>query len=114
MEKWDISNVRYLVAVQIRTFLYHGGPGVAWWLRHCATSRKVPGSILDAVTGNFFCGIRESNVRGVDSASKNEDQDIPGGKDGQCVWLTTYYLQVPKSWNVEALTSQNPLGPIGL
>ena len=26
---------------------------------------------------------------GVDSASKNEYQDIPGGKDGRCVWVTT-------------------------
>jgi len=26
---------------------------------------------------------------GVDSASKNEYQDIPGGKDGQCVGVTT-------------------------
>ena len=26
---------------------------------------------------------------GVDSASKNEYQDNPGGKGGRCVWLTT-------------------------
>ena len=26
---------------------------------------------------------------GVDSASKNEYQDIPGGKDGRCVGVTT-------------------------
>jgi hypothetical protein len=31
-----------------------------------------------------------------------------------CVWLTTYHLQVPVSRNLEALTSQNPLSPIGL
>ena len=30
------------------------GPGVAWWLRHCATSRTVPGSIPGGVTGDFF------------------------------------------------------------
>jgi hypothetical protein len=41
-------------------------------------------------------------------------QDTPGGKDGRCVWLTTYHLQVPMSQNLEALTYQNPLGPIGL
>jgi hypothetical protein len=45
---------------------------------------------------------------------KNEYQDIPGGKDGWCVGLTTYHLQVSISRNLEALTSQNPLGPIGL
>jgi hypothetical protein len=50
----------------------------------------------------------------VDSASKNEYQDTPGGKDGLCVWLTTYHHQVPMSRNLGDLTSQNPLGPIGL
>jgi hypothetical protein len=45
---------------------------------------------------------------------KNEYKDTPGGKDGRCIRLTTYYLQVPLLWNLEALTSQNPLGPIGM
>jgi hypothetical protein len=36
------------------------------------------------------------------------------GKDGWCVRLTTYLLQVPMLWNLEALTSQNPLGLIYL
>jgi hypothetical protein len=69
---------------------------VAKWLRHCATSRKVPGSI----TGDFFRGIRQFHVSGVDPASKNEDQDTPGGKDGGCVLLTTYHFQVPMSRNL--------------
>ena len=30
------------------------GPGVAYWLRHGATSRTVPGSIPGVVTGDFF------------------------------------------------------------
>jgi hypothetical protein len=87
-----------------------GGPVV----RHCATSRKVPGSIPSGITQDFFRCIRQFHVPGVDSASKNEYQDTAGGKDGRCVWLTTYYLQMPMSQNLEALTSQNPLGPIGL
>jgi hypothetical protein len=33
------------------------GPGVVWWLRHCATSQKVQGSIPGGVTGDFFRGI---------------------------------------------------------
>jgi hypothetical protein len=33
--------------------------------------------------------IRQVHVRGVDSAFRNEYQDIPGGKDGRCVGLTT-------------------------
>jgi hypothetical protein len=32
------------------------GPGLAYWLRHCATSRTVPGSIPGGVTGDFFHG----------------------------------------------------------
>jgi len=32
---------------------------------------------------------------GVDSASKSEYQDIPGGKGDRCVRLTTYYFHVP-------------------
>jgi hypothetical protein len=56
------------------------GPGLAQWLKRCATSRRVPG---------FFRGIRQVHVPGVDSAFRNEYQDIPGGKDGWCVGLTT-------------------------
>jgi hypothetical protein len=41
------------------------------------------------VTGDFFRGIRQVYVPGVDSAFPNEYQDIPGGKGGRCVGLTT-------------------------
>ena len=38
----------------------------------------------------FFPGISDSSIcPGVDSASKNEYQDIPGAKDGRCVRVTT-------------------------
>ena len=38
----------------------------------------------------FFPGASDSSMcHGVDSASKNEYQDIPGGKDGRCVRVTT-------------------------
>jgi hypothetical protein len=47
---------------------------------------------------------------GVDSASKNEYQVNPGCKDGRCVRLTTYYLHVPMSRNLGALTSWKPVG----
>jgi hypothetical protein len=46
---------------------------------------------------------------GVDSASKNEYQVNPGGKGGRCVRLTPYHLHVPKSINLGALTSWNPV-----
>ena len=39
--------------------------------------------------GFFSRSIRQVHVPGVDSASKNEYQDIPGGKGGRCVGVTT-------------------------
>jgi hypothetical protein len=59
------------------------------YYRRCATSQKVAGSIPGRVTGDFFRGIRQVHVPGVDSAFRKEYQDIPGGKDGRCVGLTT-------------------------
>ena len=59
------------------------------WGSVVATSRKVPGSIAGRVTGDFFRSFRQVHVPGVDSASKNEYQDIPGGKGGRCVGVTT-------------------------
>jgi hypothetical protein len=47
------------------------------------------GSIPGRVTGDFFRSIQQVHVPGVDSASKNEYQDIPGGKGGRCVGVTT-------------------------
>ena len=52
-------------------------------------SRKVPGSIPGRVTGDFFRSIRQAHVPGVDSASKNEYQDIPARKGGRYVGVTT-------------------------
>jgi hypothetical protein len=54
-----------------------------------ATSRKVPESIPGRVTGDFFRGIRQVHVPHVDSDFRNKCQDIPGGKNGRCVGLTT-------------------------
>jgi hypothetical protein len=49
--------------------------GVAYWLRHCATSRTVSGTIPGGVTGDFFRGSpRQTMCPGVDSASENEYQ----------------------------------------
>jgi len=47
---------------------------------------------------------------GVDSDSKNEYQDNPGGKGGRCVRLTTYHLHVPIAKKFGAFTSWNPVG----
>ena len=45
--------------------------------------------VAGRVTGDFFRSIRQVHVPGVDSISKNEYQDIPGGKGGRCVGVTT-------------------------
>jgi len=47
---------------------------------------------------------------GVNSASKNEYRDTPGGKGGRCVRLTTYHLDVPI---VEKSVGRNLLEPCG-
>jgi hypothetical protein len=59
------------------------GHGVAYWLKHCATIRKVLGSIAGGVTGDFFRCMRQFHTPGVDSASKNEYHEAPGSKDGR-------------------------------
>jgi len=49
---------------------------------------------------------------GVDSASKNEYRDHPGGKSGRCVRLTTHQLHVPivkKSGGLNLLESCGPV-----
>ena len=56
--------------------LLHWEPGVAYWLRRCATSRTVPGSIHGGVTGFFSDIFRPYHGSGVDSApSENEHQE---------------------------------------
>jgi hypothetical protein len=50
---------------------------------------------------------------GVDTASKNEYQDTPGGKDGRCVRVTTLPPSLcRKSRKSGALTYGNLLGPV--
>jgi hypothetical protein len=67
-------------------------PGVAKWLRRCATNRTVPASIPGGVTG-FFSDILPSDRTMVLGSTqplvKMCTRNIPGGKGGQCVRLTT-------------------------
>jgi hypothetical protein len=78
-------------------------------IRHCATNRKVPGSILGSA-GFFSVASDSSMCPGVDSVSKNKYQVNPGGKSGRCVRLTTYHLHMPMSRNLGALISWKPVG----
>ena len=44
-----IENVCYISAIFISSSAWSGGPRWRSWLRHCATSQKVAGSIPDGV-----------------------------------------------------------------
>jgi hypothetical protein len=80
------------------------GPGVAYWLRHCATIWKVSGSIPSGVTGDFFFVATDGTMcPEVDSASKNEYQDTQRGTDGRCVRL-------PKVKKIGGLNLPDPQG----
>jgi hypothetical protein len=57
--------------------------------RHFTPSRKVSGSIPGGVAGDFSETTGGTMCPGVDSASKNEYQDTPGGESGRCVRVTT-------------------------
>jgi hypothetical protein len=45
------------------------------------------------------------------SLVKMSTRDVPGGKGGRCVRLTTYHHIVPMSINLRALTLLDPSGP---
>ena len=90
------------------------GTAVAQWLRHCATNRKVAGSIPDGVIGIFHWH-NPSDCKygpGVDSASnRNEYQEDFLGVNAAGAWgWQPYHLPVPLSRNLGTLTSWNPLG----
>ena len=90
-------------------YLFFKGPGVAQWLRHCATSRAVPGSNPGGVTGIFLVDTDRTMCPGVNSASKKmSTRDSPGGKGGRCVGLTTYH---PCSAERQEIRGLNLPGP---
>jgi hypothetical protein len=66
------------------------GPGAIYNL--CLTALQVGRTRdrLQAVTLGIYSVATDISVcPGVDSASKNEYRDIPGGKGGRCVGVTT-------------------------
>jgi hypothetical protein len=98
--------------VSLTFVLFSKTRGRRWrgWLRNCATSRKVAGSITDGVIGVFHW----RNPSGRDSSSnRNEYQEyLLGRKGGRCVVLTTLppscadcleILGASTSWNPQSL-----------
>jgi hypothetical protein len=64
--------------------------------------------------GTFSVATDGTMCPGVDSATKNEYQDFPAGKDGRCVRVTTLLpSQCRKSRKSEALTYRSPSGHLG-
>ena len=53
-----------------------GRPGVAQWLRHCATRDRIP---VASVTGIFLVDTDRTICPGVNSASKKRVSGIPLG-----------------------------------
>ena len=81
------------------------------WLRHCATSRNVAGSIpdgvIDILTYWHIPSGRSVILSLTQPLNRNGYQEyFLGGKDGWCVGLTTLLCRL--SWNLEAITSCNP------
>jgi hypothetical protein len=83
-------------------------PGVAYCLRRCTTIRTVPRSIPDGVTGFFsdiFPSDRTMDLGSTQPLLKISTRNIPGGKGGRSVRLTTspssraesYEIWEPKS-----------------
>ena len=88
------------------------GPGVAQWLRYCATSRAVPGSNPGGVGHRDFSrGYRQNHVPR-SQLSKKWVPGIPLGikAAGACGWRPTT-LVVPNVKKSGALTYPDPLGP---
>ena len=112
----DVINCKFSIRTQKFDLLYIILGDSRWrsWLRHCATRRKVAGSIPDGVIGFFLTlFFRPHYVPGVNSASnRSEYQEyFLRGKGGRCVGLTTLQhscadcLKIYGAW-----TSWNPQG----
>ena len=69
--------------------------GTRWcsWLRHCATSRKVAGSVPDGVTGIFNYHNPSGRTMALGSTQPLKEMSTRiislGGKGGRCAGLTT-------------------------
>jgi hypothetical protein len=79
------ENVFYDICTQVHVKTRAWGDIVVKALRY-----YLEGPGIDPLSLGIFSGASDSSMcPGVDSAYKNEYQDIPGGKDGLCVRVTT-------------------------
>jgi hypothetical protein len=97
---YQFELIPILYMVWYDTIRYMIRYAVAQWVRHCATNRKVAGSIPDCVIGIFYWHNPSGRVPGIFS----------GGKGSPCVGLTTLPPSCADCLNLGASTSWNPQG----
>jgi hypothetical protein len=87
---------------------------VAQWLRHCATNRKVAGSIPGGAAGVFIDIINSGRTMTLGSTQPLTElsiRNISWGKGGRCLMLTTLPLSCADCLkSLGASTSWNPQG----
>jgi hypothetical protein len=107
---------RHIVILNYTELLRSWRHAVAQWLRHCATNRKVAGSIPDGVIGIFHWHkpFRPHYGPEVDSASnRNEYQEyFLGVKAAGAYGWQSRHLHVPTVLKSGTLNLQEPSGPV--
>ena len=91
--------------------------GTQWrsWLRHCATSRKVPGSIFDGVIGIFHWRNPSGHTMTLGSTQPLTEMSIrhiSWGVEAASADGLPYHLNVPNVLKSESLNLLEPSGPV--
>jgi hypothetical protein len=85
------TNIMYKLQIFIITYVTNWGTRWRNWLRHCATSRKVAGSIPDGVIGIFHWHKPSCHTMALgltQPLTEMSKRIFPGGKGGRCARLT--------------------------